>query len=190
MRIQGPDYFTCSNAVSKTFTLNINKLPDPPGTEDLVYCQNDESSPLTATGENGATFTWYDSEMTPVDGVPTPSTATAGTITYYVTQTTEVCESKTSTLTVTIKPTPLAPSTDQAVAYCHDDVVTNPLTATKNDANSSLNWYGPDDQDSVLAGAPKPVTTTTGTFKYWVSETFEGCESPFVAIIVKVNPLP
>ena len=190
VRIEGPDYFTCSDAVSKTFTLNVNPLPDPPGTSDLVYCQNAVSSLLTATGENGATFTWYDSEMTPIDGVPTPPTSEAGTITYYVTQTTEVCESKTSTLTVTVKPTPAAPTTNQNVTYCFEENVTNPLAATKSNPNSDLNWYGPDDKNISLDNAPTPVTTTTGTFKYWVSETFEGCESPLVEIIVKVNPLP
>ena len=190
VRINGPDYFTCSDAVSKTFTLNINPLPDPPGTEDIVYCQNAESSPLTATGESGAEFTWYDANMVAIDGVPTPSTSEPGTFVYYITQTTDVCESNTSALTVTVKPTPAAPITNQAIAYCFGETVTDPLTAIKNDSNSTLNWYGPDDQNISLESAPTPLTTTTGTFKYWVSETFEGCESPLVEIIVKVNPLP
>ncbi len=190
VRIKGPDYFTCSDAETKTFTLNVNPLPNPPGTENVVYCQNAAASPLTATGENGATFTWYDANNNKLDGVPTPSTSEPGTIKYFVTQTTAVCESNPSELIVTVKPTPAAPTTSSAVVFCFGDTVTDPLTATKNDSGSTLNWYGPDNQNAVLNEAPIPLTTTTGTTKYWVSETFDGCESPLVEIVVTVNALP
>lgn len=189
VRIEGPDYFTCSAATSKTFRLDILPLPTAPNTENITYCQNATADPLTAAGEN---LTWYDSNKIKIEGIPTPGTSESniGNTVYYVTQKNNFCESTFSELIVTVKPTPAAPTTSQAVAFCYNEVVTTPLSATASNTASTLNWYGPNDQTAVLDGAPIPLTTTTGTTKYWVSETFEGCESPLVEIVITINPLP
>lgn len=61
----------------------------PPTVISPIYlCQNSVATPLTATPSGGGTLNWY-SVLTggvALLGAPTPSTATAGSTTYYVTQ--------------------------------------------------------------------------------------------------------
>ncbi|WP_029038320.1 Ig-like domain-containing protein [Salinimicrobium xinjiangense] len=190
VRISGPDYFTCSDATSKTFTLNVTPLPEPPTTEPVVLCQGETAEPLSASGVTGATFKWYNAAMEPINGVPTPSTVDAGNTSYFVTQITDVCESNPTELVVTVNPTPAVPTTQEAVIYCFEEEDVAALTATGTDANSVINWYGPDDSTVALSAAPTPLTTSTGNTKYWVSQSIGDCESELVEIVVTVKPLP
>ncbi|NJW51918.1 T9SS type A sorting domain-containing protein [Salinimicrobium oceani] len=190
VRIKGPEYFTCSDATSKTFTLNVTALPEPPTVEPVVLCQGETASPLTATGEAGATFKWYDANMQPIDGVPTPSSIEAGDTSYFVTQTTEVCESNTTELVVTVKPTPALPTTEEEVHYCFEEENVSSLSATGTDTNAVINWYGPNDPSVKLSTAPTPSTTTTGNTIFWVSQSIGDCESELVEILVVIDPLP
>ncbi|GIZ10501.1 T9SS type B sorting domain-containing protein [Flavobacterium sp. UMI-01] len=71
--------------------------PPPPPTVNspIYYCQNSPASPLTATPSAGNTLRWY---TTPTGGTfsttaPTPSTATVGSTSYYVSETDGVTES-------------------------------------------------------------------------------------------------
>jgi gliding motility-associated-like protein len=85
-------------------TVTINGQPAAPTATSPAYCQNDAVVVLTATGTN---ILWY-TAATGGPGAavaPTPSTATAGTITYYVSQTSG-CESSRSIVTVTVNALP------------------------------------------------------------------------------------
>lgn len=56
----------------------------------IYYCVGGVASPLTATPSGGGTLNWYLTNLPaeiPSATAPTPSTATAGSTTYYVTQT-------------------------------------------------------------------------------------------------------
>ena len=78
---------------------------------------------------------------------------------------------------------PAAPSVTSPVNYCLN-ATASALTAT----GTSLTWYA-SDQVTVLPGAPTPVTTSTGSTSYYVSQTI-GCESAKAQIVVNVNSLP
>ncbi|MFL5744771.1 MAG: gliding motility-associated C-terminal domain-containing protein, partial [Niastella sp.] len=85
-------------------TVTINSQPAAPTVTSPTYCQNDAAVVLTASGSN---LLWY---TTAVGGTgdavaPTPSTATAGTITYYVSQSSG-CESAREIVTVTVNAPP------------------------------------------------------------------------------------
>ncbi len=74
----------------------------------VAYCQNATASALTATGSN---LLWY-TALTGGTGsatAPTPITTTAGSTTYYVSQTVLGCESPRASITVNVTATPLAP---------------------------------------------------------------------------------
>ncbi|GGD43049.1 hypothetical protein GCM10011514_03720 [Emticicia aquatilis] len=78
--------------------------PSPPVVvENYSFCQNSETSPLTATGTN---LKWYTGEL---DVKPflniTPPTGNSGTYSYYVSQSNSYgCESKRAKINVTIIP--------------------------------------------------------------------------------------
>ncbi len=103
-----------TNGCSDTATIAISVTPRPAKpvvTRPVDYCLNTAASPLIATGSVGNTIKWYTN--TALTGgtatAPTPSTATAGTIMYYVTQTNSTgCVSDTSIITVTVHPLPVA----------------------------------------------------------------------------------
>ena len=78
--------------VSDTLIVTINPTPSfPLATSPITYCQNATAIPLSATGSN---LLWYTVSTggTGLSIAPTPSTATAGTISYYVSQTINDCE--------------------------------------------------------------------------------------------------
>ena len=70
-----------------TATVNVTNISAPTVTSPVTYCQNDVAAPLTATTLPGYSAWWYTSST---GGTPnaslTPSTATAGSTTYYVAQ--------------------------------------------------------------------------------------------------------
>ncbi|QJD81505.1 Ig-like domain-containing protein [Spirosoma rhododendri] len=169
-------------------TVTINPLPNAPTTTNISYCQNATAAPLTASGQN---LRWYTAAGggTPSTTV-TPSTSTAGSTTYYVTQTdNNSCESARTPLTVTINAAPPAPAvTNTAVSYCQNTTA-QPLQATATSGNT-LNWYT--SQGTALGStAPTPSTTNPGTSTYQVSQrNTSGCESDRVPITVTINALP
>ncbi len=76
----------------------------------ISYCKNAAATSLTASGTN---LLWYTAATGGIGSAtaPTPSTATIGSTTYYVTQSstaTPFCESLRAAITVTIKPTAIA----------------------------------------------------------------------------------
>ena len=83
-------------------------LPAPPTvTTPVNYCQNAIASALTATALPGATLNWYGTNATGGSAsatAPTPSTATVGSTTYYVSQTLAGCESTRAVIVVNVNP--------------------------------------------------------------------------------------
>ncbi|MHB1195708.1 MAG: immunoglobulin domain-containing protein, partial [Lutibacter sp.] len=93
----------------KTATVQviIPETSTPPTTSPVAYCAGDIASALTATGTN---LLWYTASTGGTGGstAPTPSTVSAGTTTYYVSQTiTNSCESSRASLVVTINALPV-----------------------------------------------------------------------------------
>lgn len=172
-------YIGCESDRS-ALTVTIGSQAMPPVTHDLVYCQHAVPAALSASGTN---LMWY---TTATGGIgtsvaPTPSTAATGTTSYYVTQQDAGgCESDRATLKVTVSAQP-APPVVSDLAYCLNEAVPQ-LTAT----GSSLLWYTSASGGTASATAPIPVTLSTGTTTYYVSQT-AGCESDRAALTVTVK---
>lgn len=149
----------------------------------ITYCQTDVPATLTATGSN---LLWYTAATggTGTSIAPTPSTATAGTTNYYVSQTINGCEGPRAAISVTVYATPALPAV-APVVYCQNEIVPG-LTAT----GSNLLWYNSASGGTGSAIAPTPSTLTAGVTNYWVSQTINGCEGPRAMITVTVNPTP
>lgn len=149
----------------------------------VVYCQDAIANPLTATGSG---LLWYTTSTggTGSTIAPVPSTTTSGSTTYYVSQTTNCGESPRSSITVTVNPTPPAPSVGASLSYCIGATAV-PLTAT----GSNLFWY------TVATGGTGvssliPSTASVGTTTYYVNQTVLGCVSPMANLDVTITGLP
>jgi glycosidase len=167
-------------------TVNVVASTPAPGVSSPVnYCRNATASALTATGTN---LLWYTTATggTGSATAPIPSTATPGSITYYVSQTLSCGEGPRAAITVNVFAIPDAPQVSATpVTYCQN-VVATPLTAS----GTNLLWYTTSAGGTGSATAPIPTTASTGTTDYYVSQTVNGCESPRAQIRVTVNPLP
>ena len=158
--------------------------PVPTVTSPITYCQNTVAGSLSATGTN---LLWYTTSTggTSSSTAPTPSTATVGTSTFYVTQTQCCGESPRATITVNVNTIPAAPTASTPINYCQNEMAAT-LTATGN----NLLWYTVASGGTGSANAPTPSTSTVGTTTFYVSQTNNSCESPRAAITINVNSIP
>jgi Ig-like domain CHU_C associated len=166
-------------------TVNVLSVsPAPTVISPVTYCQAATAVPLTATGTN---LLWYTASTggTGSATAPTPSTATAGSVTYYVSQNSSCGESARTPITVVVNATPTAPTATAAIGYCQAATATA-LTAT----GTNLLWYTVPTGGTGSATAPTPSTATAGVTNYYVSQTILGCESPRTLIAVTITALP
>lgn len=167
-----------------TGTITVNPLPVAPTTAPISYCQNAVTVPLTATvspAPAGNTLNWY---TVPVGGVssstaPTPSSATVGSTTYYVSQTTALgCEGPRATLVVTINALPVVAVNSPTI--CPSTSAT--LTAT---GASTYIW----DATPALNANPYIVSPAVTT-SYTVEGTSAlGCTGTATATVTVANVL-
>jgi Fungalysin metallopeptidase (M36)/Ig-like domain CHU_C associated/Secretion system C-terminal sorting domain len=173
---------------SNPATLTVTAATAPPVVTNatVTYCQNATAVALSATGTG---LLWYTqaSGGTGNSTAIVPSTATAGTTTYYVSQTNATCgESIRVPITVTVNGTPAAPSTTAAnVSYCQN-TVSSVLSAN----GSNLLWYTQASGGVGDPAAPLPATDVIGTFNFYVSQTISGCEGPRTLITVNITAPP
>ena len=165
--------------------VTINSTPlAPTVTTPIFYCRNAATVPLIASGTN---LLWYTVSAGGVGSAtaPTPSSANAGNLNFYVSQTTGICEGPRALLTVTIYPTPALPTVVSPIAYCQAATSTA-LTATGN----NLLWYTVASGGTGSGTAPVPSTSMGGTFTYYVSQTINNCEGARATIVVNVTSTP
>ncbi|MBB3838299.1 hypothetical protein FHS57_002304 [Runella defluvii] len=156
---------------------SLPEVVNPPS-----YCQGDATNPLSATGSN---LKWYDIAVggTASSTAPSPSSATARTVAYYVSQTVNSCESSRAMIPVTIKAKPAPPTVSGSVSYTQGQAPSS-LSAT----GSSLKWYSSSTGGTGNLTAPTPSTTSIGSTSYYVTQTVNGCESDRSLITVLVSP--
>jgi hypothetical protein len=87
---------------------------------------------------------------------------------------------------LTINSIPAAPVVSSPVNYCQND---NASALSASGSNQIL-WYTSPSGGIGNTLAPIPLTTSIGTYYYYVSQTNGLCEGPRVSIIVKINPKP
>ena len=166
-------------------TVNVTATPTAPtATSPINYCQNATATPLIATGSN---LLWYANATggTGSSTAPIPSTATVGSVSYYVSQTQSCGESPRTEIVVVTNAIPSAPAVTANYSYCQN-VAATVLTAT----GSNLLWYTSASGGQSSATPPTPLTNTAGSTNYYVSQTVNGCESPRAMITVSVNAAP
>jgi len=168
---------------SNTIAVTVN--PTPTITVNSSAICNGSSTPLTVNG--ASTYTW-----SPATGLSstngTSVTANPSATTVYTINATDANGCVTSnTSTVTVNPTPAAPSmTPDSLYYCLYQ--TAPVLTATATGGATLNWY--DANGNILSGAPTPNTNILGVVTYYTSQSLGVCEGPRDSIKVVVVPGP
>ena len=183
----------CSGISSKLDSLIVNPIPNPPTVvSPVVYCQNSLADSLVAYADPNNSLKWYLALNGGVGSFvsPTPSTSSVGSTNFYVSQISPFnCESTRVPITVNINPTPVAPTVNTPIEYCHNATATA-LSASSASGNT-IKWYTVVTGGTSSSSAPTPSTNTVGTISYYVSQTNSfNCESPRAEIKVNINPNP
>ena len=160
----------CESPRSK-IGVTINSLPIAPVVRDTNYCNNASSDTLRFNTSTGATLLWYGTNATGGTGTSIaikPSTATVGTVNYYLSQiiTATGCEGPRSKVVVITKPLPNAPTISRDTA--------NYLVS----GTSATTWYK--DGAALTDTAQKYKPASPGS--YTAKTTSNGCASVMSAV--------
>ncbi|GAB2602383.1 hypothetical protein GCM10027190_57530 [Spirosoma areae] len=165
-----------------SLTVKVTALPAAPSvTNAYSYCQKAPASALMATGTG---LKWFEPSGNTTTTAPTPSTDNPGMMSYFVTQSTDNCESPRSEIKVTVKPTPGAPGTS-AISVCQNES-TRALSAN----GQNLLWYSTESGGTGSATSPALTTSQVGQINYYVSQSQDGCESARTTLTVTIRSLP
>ncbi len=177
----------CGQPKTVNFNLQANPTPLPPTiTSPIVYCQNAAANSLTATGTN---LLWYTSLTggTGTTSAPSPSTALAGTTTYYVTQTVAGCESSRAAIAVIVNPLPTLILSSIAGSANQTTCINTPIIPIQytlgGDATGVTISGLPDGVTYTVSGnivtiSGTPTATTAATFNYTLTATGNTCGAP------------
>jgi len=181
-----------SGALCANDTFKFTVLPGvslPPVVTNVSYCLNVPSVPLTATGSN---LMWYTSATAPLGSstAPTPSTAVAGTFTWWVTQHSGSClESIRMPITVTVtNPPSVTPSSNGPV--CQGLTLNLFASDTVTMGVPTFTWIGPGgftstSQNPSIGGVP---VSATGTYSVVIN--VNGCvDTSITSVIINPNPV-
>uniref|UniRef100_UPI00404AF40E Ig-like domain-containing protein n=2 Tax=Flavobacterium sp. TaxID=239 RepID=UPI00404AF40E len=157
-----------------TVYVTVTTAPSAPTASNQLFCSasNPTIANLVATG---TAIKWYSAAT---GGTALASTAAISTGTYYVSQTTNTCESTRTAVSVTVGSTISAP-TASAQSFC---TASNPTVVNLTASGTNIKWYLASTGGTVLA-----TTTTISTATYYVSQSASGCESTRTPVIVTVN---
>ena len=177
---------TINGCESNRATIVVNTLaaPSPAAISVVNYCLGATASSLSATGTN---LKWYTSPSRgiAITTAPLPTTTTPGSTFYYVSQTMNGCESDRAVLAVNVLPALPSPTVASSVTYCQSAIPKALLAEGIN-----LQWYTSLTGGTGNSSAPVPSNTFIGITNYYVSQSFNGCESPRsqIAVIVSSGP--
>ncbi len=173
--VNGTHYFatqTINGCESNSrFDVTVTIIPNPSapaGNISQSFCSatNSTISNLTATG---TAIQWY-AAATGGSALAAGIALVNGTH-YFASQTVNGCESTSRfDVTVTIIPTPNAPTGNSAQAFCS---VSNPNVGNLSATGTAIQWYAASTGGSTL-GVNTPITNNT---HYFATQTVNGCES-------------
>ena len=186
-----------------TKSITVTQAPDVSVPSNLTLCAGSPTGTLTfGSSVTGTTYTWTNSNTAiglAANGSATsaspniPSFIATNATSSPITATINVtpvngCNGSPSSFTITVNPKPAKPTVTRPVSYCLNETAV-PLTATATGSNT-LNWYDNNALNNGSTTAPTPVTTSAGTFTYYVNqENSYTCKSDTSAIPVTVSPL-
>ncbi len=175
----------CHDTVYSTpLVITITNAAAPAVTSPVLYCQGTSSAALTATGSG---LLWYTvpSGGTGSASAPTPSTAAAGTTTYYVSQTVNSCHSPRDSIKVTVNSLPNANAGADSSITC--GAVSLVLNGSSTSSNVTYSWAGA----GIVSGGTtsSPTVNTAGTYTLTVTN-LANCTAADQVVITNNSVLP
>ncbi|MEZ0485628.1 hypothetical protein [Fibrella aquatica] len=172
----------CEGGRAKVDQLINPASPPPTVSSPKQFCQRENATSLTATGQQ---LRWYndDNSFIGTDG-PRPPTDQVRDMTYKVTQNSNGCESQFTNFVVQVRETPGAPVLPD-LPICHNA----PAPTLSIQASDPL-WYSAETGGTGTGNAPVISTAQVGDQAYWVSQRFGACEGPRAKITIKIIALP
>ncbi len=157
-------------------------LTAPAATASVEYCVGETATALSATAGSGNTLKWYTQAIggTSSATAPVPSTATAGTFNFYVSQANaEGTEGPRTMITVEVHALPATPviTPNGPTSFCTGGSVD--LTAP---AATAYEWSNGPTTQTITVNASGSYTVTV--------ENAEGCEATSAAVTVNVSNAP
>ena len=139
-------------------------------------CQGTSTPGLGGSAADGTTLiTWSDnaggtfSNVNDGNATYTPPASFSGVVTLTLTGTGGACSPAFDTKTLTVNPTPSAPTATTPQTFCS---IANPTVSNLTATGSSIKWYSAGTGGSALSGS-----TALATGYYYASQTVNGCES-------------
>ncbi|MBW8049745.1 MAG: T9SS type A sorting domain-containing protein [Cytophagales bacterium] len=172
----------CADTGTVTVSVNVNPIVSvtPPG--DTI-CTG-QSTLLIASGADN--YSWSPSTGLDTTSGDTVTASPSTTTTYIVIGTnTDNCDSE-DTVTVTVNPIPAAPTAGTDAVYCSGDPVAD-LTAT----GTGIEWFSDAGLTTLIGtGSPFAIFPGIGTTIYYVTQTVNGCQSPYDSVVILVYQTP
>ncbi|WP_433780055.1 gliding motility-associated C-terminal domain-containing protein [Flavobacterium anhuiense] len=167
----------CYSAFSTATTVTVNATPSAPTASAQTFCSADNKK-VSDLSPSGASYKWYSANT---GGTLYAGTEALATGTYYVSQTSNGCESSRTSVSVTVNATPSAP-TASAQTFCSSD---NKKVGDLSPSGASYKWYSASTGGTLYTGSEALAAGT-----YYVSQTSNGCESSRTSVSVTVNATP
>ncbi|MBO7124339.1 MAG: hypothetical protein J6V74_00670, partial [Bacteroidales bacterium] len=174
----------CTSEAGTTM-VGVNAIPDAPTvTTPVQYCQNETvSAEVTAEGDNLSWYTTADGNVRYTSLVPT--TATVGSVHYYVSQTVNGCESPRADLEVKTLEPPTTPVITSNSPVC----VGNTLTLG-TESEGTYTWSGPNNFTSTDKNPEIASVTADAAGEYSLIVKVGNCTSEAGKATIVVNPIP
>lgn len=149
---------------STTINVLVKPTPDAPVvTGDMLYCEGESPTPLTATPSIGGSISWENAlGINVATGTTYTPPLTNGISTYTVTETLNGCEGPAATVNIEVQPAPMV-SVTPSVTICLGDSVqvtalNNGYDITWSDSQSGETVYlGPDTTTMIVVTATNPL---------------------------------
>lgn len=177
---------TINNCESSKSAVNydVKPLSEKPEVIEQPVCIND-NIPLLINLVKGTNLEWYDSNSNAIVQ-PSFDTGVVGLFNYFVTQTTNGCESPLAPLTYEVKPLSAAPQIDIIGDKCLNEglfVLSDFVTG------ANVQWYSSANSvDPIIV--PRGKTDVEGTVTHWITQNVNGCESQRTPVSYVVHPIP
>lgn len=168
-----------------TTTVVVNAIPDAPMvTTPIQYCQNEAvSAEVSAEGESLSWYTTADGNVKYSSLVPT--TATVGSVHYYVSQTVNGCESPRADLEVKTLEPPTKPVITSNSPICVGEALT-----LGTESEGTYAWSGPNNFTSTDKNPEIASVTADAAGEYSLVVKVGNCTSEAGTATVVVNAIP
>jgi gliding motility-associated-like protein len=186
--------------ITTPFKITVNTRPAlPTATTPISYCQGATATALSATALAGHSLNWYTAASggSPSSTPPVPSTASAGTTSYFVSQTNTatVCEGPRKQVDVVVNPLPAITGVPNDPTSCSSSTGRITLSGLTTGVTYTVRYSkngGALSTVTLIAQSGSVIITglTAGTYNNITVTSPQGCASNVVGPYVLTDPNP